>query len=254
MCHGKELSAGTSNTGSIPCRPQVSRVTPTLMAAGGCYLSREMTRRQGKKSRTSSIGSGSWPSISETSRWAADSSNFRAVRSPGSTWFSSHEGEVNQRIARLSDRGLRRLCRQLAVSAATSGMRHVERGHARCGLAHAHPRRVSRNTGSVSDTVLTELMRSMTEDESRAAIEAASRVSDGLKNTQQGAARSVWCATSPQLDGMGAVYCEDVDIAEAVSADAPGPRGVRPWASDPELAERLWTLSEGWTGVGPAVG
>ncbi len=28
----------------------------------------------------------------------------------------------------------------------------------------------------------------------------------------------------------------------------PGP-GVRPWAIEPELAERLWTASEGWTGV-----
>jgi hypothetical protein len=78
-------------------------------------------------------------------------------------------------------------------------------------------------------------------------------VPDALKNTEQGAATSVWCATSRQLDGMGGVYCEDVDIAEAVPADAPGVRGVRPWASDPELAERLWTLTEAWTGVRPAI-
>jgi hypothetical protein len=43
---------------------------------------------------------------------------------------------------------------------------------------------------------------------------------------------------------MGGVYCEDADIADAVAADAAGVRGVRPWASDPERAERLWTLSE----------
>ena len=48
---------------------------------------------------------------------------------------------------------------------------------------------------------------------------------------------------------MGGVYCEDVDIAEAVTADSPEPRGVRPWAMDPELAERLWAKSEEWTGV-----
>ncbi len=75
------------------------------MAASGCYLSRATTRRRSKKSRNSSIGSGSCPSISETSRWAADSSNFPAVRSPGSTWFSSHEGEVTQRIVRLERSG-----------------------------------------------------------------------------------------------------------------------------------------------------
>jgi NAD(P)-dependent dehydrogenase (short-subunit alcohol dehydrogenase family) len=97
--------------------------------------------------------------------------------------------------------------------------------------------------------ILTDLMRSMTEEERQAAIAAASRVPDGLKNTEQGAATSIWCATSPELDGMGGVYCEDADIAEAVPADAPGVRGVRPWAADPELAERLWTLSEKWASL-----
>src|SRR6267142_4893228 len=70
-----------------------------------------------------------------------------------------------------------------------------------------------------------------------------------LKTVEQGAATSVWCATSTQLDGMGGVYCEDVDVAEAVAADSPAQRGVRPWAMDPALAERLWTKSEEWTGV-----
>jgi hypothetical protein len=70
-----------------------------------------------------------------------------------------------------------------------------------------------------------------------------------MKTTEQGAATSIWCATSTQLDGMGGVYCEDADIAEAVPADFPEPRGVRPWAMDPSLAERLWTKSEEWTGV-----
>ena len=60
---------------------------------------------------------------------------------------------------------------------------------------------------------------------------------------------SVWCAVSPQLEGKGGVYCEDCDVAEAVPADSPAPRGVRPYATDPELAERLWTLSERLTGV-----
>jgi len=74
-------------------------------------------------------------------------------------------------------------------------------------------------------------------------------VSAGVKTTEQGAATSVWCATSPQLEGKGGVYCEDVDIAEAVPADFAGPRGVRPWANDAALAERLWAMSEKWTDV-----
>jgi NAD(P)-dependent dehydrogenase (short-subunit alcohol dehydrogenase family) len=94
--------------------------------------------------------------------------------------------------------------------------------------------------------VVTELMRSMPEDEQRTAVAAASAA---LKSTDQGAATSVWCATSNELDGMGGVYCEDVDIAEAVPADFPEPRGVRPWATDPTLAEQLWAKSEEWTGA-----
>jgi NAD(P)-dependent dehydrogenase (short-subunit alcohol dehydrogenase family) len=96
--------------------------------------------------------------------------------------------------------------------------------------------------------IVTELMRSMSEDEIRTAVTAAEGI-EPLKSTEQGAATSIWCATSPQLDWMGGVYCEDCDIAEAVPADFPRPRGVRPWASDPVLAERLWIKSEEWAGV-----
>jgi hypothetical protein len=65
----------------------------------------------------------------------------------------------------------------------------------------------------------------------------------------EGAATSVWCATSAALDGMGGVYCEDVDIGEPVPADSKELRGVRPWIMDRGLAERLWTKSEEWTGA-----
>src|SRR5262245_37031509 len=75
-----------------------------------------------------------------------------------------------------------------------------------------------------------------------------------LKTPEQGAATSVWCATSPQLEGKGGVYCMDVDIADVISdftPQRPGqqPTGVLPWAIDPDLAERLWRLSEKMTGV-----
>jgi NAD(P)-dependent dehydrogenase (short-subunit alcohol dehydrogenase family) len=97
--------------------------------------------------------------------------------------------------------------------------------------------------------VITELMRSMSEEEVSTAV-ARARDIGAFKNTEQGAATSVWCATSSQLDGMGGVYCEDCDIAEAVPADFPEQRGVRPWATDPSFAERLWTMSEAWTEFG----
>jgi len=70
-----------------------------------------------------------------------------------------------------------------------------------------------------------------------------------FKTIEQGAATSVWCATNPALNGMGGVYCEDCNIAEAVTADSLKGNGVRPWAIDPELAKKLWLLSEKLTGV-----
>jgi len=72
----------------------------------------------------------------------------------------------------------------------------------------------------------------------------------GLKTVEQGAATSVWCATSPQLDGMGGVYCQDCDIAPLVSEEMAAnqfgsiPLGVMPHAVDRHAADRLWRLSE----------
>ncbi|AQR94534.1 oxidoreductase [Clostridium saccharoperbutylacetonicum] len=70
-----------------------------------------------------------------------------------------------------------------------------------------------------------------------------------FKTIEQGAATSVWCATSPLLNEMAGVYCEDCDISEAVTADSLKENGVRPWAIDTDLARRLWQLSEELTGI-----
>lgn len=74
------------------------------------------------------------------------------------------------------------------------------------------------------------------------------------KTTEQGAATSVWCATSPLLEGKGGVYCLDCDIAEEIpsfSLQGMGQQltGVLPWAINREMATRLWTMSEEMTGV-----
>jgi NAD(P)-dependent dehydrogenase (short-subunit alcohol dehydrogenase family) len=98
--------------------------------------------------------------------------------------------------------------------------------------------------------VLTELSRSVPPEELaaiRSRLAAAGNAS--FKSLAQGAATSVWCATSPQLDHLGGVYCEDVDVAKPVPADFGEPWGVRPWAMDPAQAERLWSKSEAWTGA-----
>ena len=71
-------------------------------------------------------------------------------------------------------------------------------------------------------------------------------VQQAFKTPEQGAATTVWAATSAQLDGLGGLYCEDVDVAPLAGAVSPGHQHVRPWACDPESAERLWTVSEEW--------
>ena len=66
------------------------------------------------------------------------------------------------------------------------------------------------------------------------------------RRPEQGAATSVWAATSPRLDGLGGVYCEDCDIA--VASEGRFRVGVAEWATDPEQAARLWALSAELTG------
>jgi NAD(P)-dependent dehydrogenase (short-subunit alcohol dehydrogenase family) len=73
-------------------------------------------------------------------------------------------------------------------------------------------------------------------------------VAASLKTIPQGAATTAWCATSPMLDGMGGVYCEDCDIAEV--ADEPSVSGgVRSYSLDEAAAKRLWRWTEGVTGI-----
>ena len=103
--------------------------------------------------------------------------------------------------------------------------------------------------------IITGLVRHMTAEELRGAgiIDDQGRpIIDperNMKTPEQGAATTVWCATSPQLDGLGGVYCENCDIAGPVPADSTELLGVSPWAIDPGLADRLWILSERLTGV-----
>ncbi|VVO74439.1 oxidoreductase [Pseudomonas fluorescens] len=70
----------------------------------------------------------------------------------------------------------------------------------------------------------------------------------GLKSLEQGAATGLWCATSTTLNGLGGVYCEDSNIAPVNEPDS-GRHGVAKWASNPHFAERLWSISEQWTGM-----
>lgn len=63
------------------------------------------------------------------------------------------------------------------------------------------------------------------------------------KTVDEGAATSVFVATSPLLEGIGGRYfvdCNEADVVEKRTGDT---TGVAPYALDRENAERLWKLS-----------
>jgi NAD(P)-dependent dehydrogenase (short-subunit alcohol dehydrogenase family) len=65
------------------------------------------------------------------------------------------------------------------------------------------------------------------------------------KTTEQGAATSVFVATSPLLAGIGGRYFEDCNQAPLIDRDAPSGSifGVAAYALDPANANRLWEMS-----------
>lgn len=73
-------------------------------------------------------------------------------------------------------------------------------------------------------------------------------VAAALKTIPQGAATTIWCATSSLLNRIGGVYCEDADIAP-LCEDSTRPTGVNPYSLDEAAAKKLWTLSEEMTGI-----
>lgn len=115
--------------------------------------------------------------------------------------------------------------------------------------------------------VSTDLTRYMSEDQLKkmgALDQDGNPVIDParqLKTIEQGAATSIWCAVSPQLEGKGGVYCENADISPVIESDgtqgsndlslrkASSAFGVFPYAIDAENAVRLWEVSEQLTGV-----
>jgi NAD(P)-dependent dehydrogenase (short-subunit alcohol dehydrogenase family) len=76
----------------------------------------------------------------------------------------------------------------------------------------------------------------------------APEVIASLKTISQGAATTIWCATSPLLHNIGGVYCENNDIAQ-LSLTSEVSDGVKPYSLDETNAKRLWKLSEELTGI-----
>ena len=98
----------------------------------------------------------------------------------------------------------------------------------------------------------TDLNRFMSDEEKATATSATSSipkfVPSFIKSIAQGAATTIWCATSPQLNNKGGVYCADCNISPIVDDNSPQTNGVRNWAINPSMAEQLWTISENLIG------
>ncbi|WP_066765284.1 SDR family NAD(P)-dependent oxidoreductase [Sphingobium sp. CCH11-B1] len=100
--------------------------------------------------------------------------------------------------------------------------------------------------------IFTPLQRHLTQTEMTAEgwLDANGNPADPtFKTPAQGVATQVWAATSSRLDGLGGLYCEDCDIA--VRAEKAGEPfvGVKAYATDSDVAERLWNLSVELTGL-----
>ncbi|MBE1485390.1 SDR family NAD(P)-dependent oxidoreductase [Plantactinospora soyae] len=77
--------------------------------------------------------------------------------------------------------------------------------------------------------------------------EQGNPVNAEFKTPAQGAATQVWAATSPELAGLGGVYCKDCAVV-APHTRATGP-DAGPGTADADDAVRLWALSAELTGV-----
>lgn len=101
--------------------------------------------------------------------------------------------------------------------------------------------------------IMTPLQRHLPREEMIAAgwIDDAGTVNERFKSTEQGAATTVWAATSVALDGLGGVYLEDVDVALPTEIGSPQARirGVDAHAIDRDAAARLWAVSAELTGL-----
>jgi NAD(P)-dependent dehydrogenase (short-subunit alcohol dehydrogenase family) len=96
--------------------------------------------------------------------------------------------------------------------------------------------------------IQTELGRHMDENDLKDLMDQRKGRSPMIfKQVPQGAATTVWAATAPELDGQGGLYCEDCGVAETIE-DPSMDQGIMSWALDEEAAERLWVLSEEWSG------
>lgn len=104
--------------------------------------------------------------------------------------------------------------------------------------------------------IMTELQRYLPEEEmaavlattsEKAAKSGSEQIGPAMKTIPQGAATTVWAATSPDLVGKGPLYLENCEVASVIAAPNMV-SGVLPYALDTSLAEQLWCKTEALLG------
>lgn len=93
--------------------------------------------------------------------------------------------------------------------------------------------------------IATELGRHLTKEDLNMLTKEGPRGGAPLifKTIPQGAATSVWAATTATLDGLGGLYLENCSIGQPATSPTDS-NGYLPHAVDPKAAEKLWALSE----------
>jgi NAD(P)-dependent dehydrogenase (short-subunit alcohol dehydrogenase family) len=100
-----------------------------------------------------------------------------------------------------------------------------------------HPGGIATELGRNFDPSVLPMMEQMMKD-----------FPDVWKTIPQGAATSVWAATSPDLSGKTGLYVEDCHISEPAAGDMMN-GGHAPYAYDMESADKLWDLSNDLMGT-----
>uniref|UniRef100_UPI003F494AEF SDR family NAD(P)-dependent oxidoreductase n=1 Tax=Ensifer adhaerens TaxID=106592 RepID=UPI003F494AEF len=119
-----------------------------------------------------------------------------------------------------------------------------------------HRARGVRATSVMPGNALTDLPRHLAQEDLAGLFEAVgkARAEAGLppaelKDIAQAAATSVWAAVVADKDKIGGKYLEDCAVAREVDTDNPFADGVRSYALDAGLAQRLWSKSEQMVGI-----
>ncbi|MBQ74917.1 MAG: short-chain dehydrogenase [Gammaproteobacteria bacterium] len=104
-----------------------------------------------------------------------------------------------------------------------------------------------RTTAVHPGLINTELGRHFSEEEV-AFLQTGIPEGLSMKDVSQGAATTVWAATTPDFDNLAGKFCEDCAVADEIDDPDEHERGVMPHALDMGVAATLWDLGEQWSG------